>query len=52
MGLCEALLTIGDWIHAKAIMDQLPPFSLVSQPVIASAVCRLIHHLIEPIYTK
>lgn len=52
LGLCKALLKVGDWQHAKAIMDRLPEFFVTSHPATAQAMCALIHSLIEPIYRE
>lgn len=51
-GLIEALIRIGDWSHAKKIMDRLPAFSAVSYPPVAQAVCKLLHHSIDQLYQK
>ncbi|KAG9478503.1 THO complex subunit 2 isoform X2 [Eleutherodactylus coqui] len=52
LGLLEALLKIGDWLHAQSIMDQMPPFYATSHKPIALALCHLIHITIEPLYRR
>ncbi|XP_045151814.1 THO complex subunit 2 isoform X2 [Echinops telfairi] len=52
LGLLEALLKIGDWQHAQNIMDQMPPYYAASHKLIALAICRLIHIIIEPLYRR
>uniref|UniRef100_UPI00358DF603 THO complex subunit 2 isoform X2 n=1 Tax=Myxine glutinosa TaxID=7769 RepID=UPI00358DF603 len=52
LGLLEALLHVGDWNHARAIMDRLPPFYTTSQKAIAAALCNLIHITIEPLHRR
>ncbi|KAH9492652.1 THO complex subunit 2 [Bulinus truncatus] len=52
LGLCEALLEIGAWDKAKAIIDRLPENFAVVSPSISSALCSLIHRVIEPLYEK
>ncbi|XP_029643856.1 THO complex subunit 2 [Octopus sinensis] len=52
LGLCKALLSVGDWLHAKAIMDRLPDYFATSHKPTAQALCALIHSLIEPIYRE
>lgn len=51
-GLCNALLKVGAWRHAKSIMDALPPFSAVSHRPLAQALCSLISDVIEPLYNE
>ena len=50
--MVEALLHIGDWVHARALIDRLPPFFAVSHQPVAEAICRVLHHIIEPIYKR
>ncbi|XP_073083906.1 THO complex subunit 2 isoform X9 [Manis javanica] len=52
LGLLEALLKIGDWLHAQNIMDQMPPYYAASHKLIALAICKLIHITIEPLYRR
>lgn len=49
-GLCEALLTIGDWNNAQQLMEKLPEKCATSYDPIARALCNLIHIIIEPVY--
>ncbi|KAF2879485.1 hypothetical protein ILUMI_26680 [Ignelater luminosus] len=50
LGVCEALLDIGDWNNAQLIIKRLPEhFALDHQPV-ALALCRLLHYIVEPVY--
>ncbi|KAK5643842.1 hypothetical protein RI129_007687 [Pyrocoelia pectoralis] len=50
LGLCEALLEIGDWDNAQLIINRLPEhFAMDYQPV-ALALCKLLHYIIEPVY--
>ncbi|KAF5285042.1 hypothetical protein FQR65_LT02355 [Abscondita terminalis] len=50
LGLCEALLDVGDWNNAQLIIKRLPEhFALDYQPV-ALALCRLLQYIIEPVY--
>ena len=51
-GLCEALLKVGDWRHAKAIMDAMVPFSAMSYQPVAQALCSLVSYVIEPLYSE
>ncbi|XP_057353478.1 THO complex subunit 2-like [Manis pentadactyla] len=52
LGLLEALLKIGDWLHAQNIMDQMPPYYAASHKLVALAICKLIHIAIEPLYRR
>ncbi|KAH9373714.1 hypothetical protein HPB48_018641 [Haemaphysalis longicornis] len=52
LGLCEALLEVGDWPSAQQLMDKLPDHYAVSQPHIARQLCLLVHTLLEPLYAK
>lgn len=52
LGLCEALLEIGAWHSAKAILDGLPEGFAISHKPIVQALCRLIHAAIEPMYNR
>ena len=49
-GLCEALLTIGDWNTAQQLIRKLPDQSVMVHEPIARALCRLLHMIIEPVY--
>ncbi|XP_070391314.1 THO complex subunit 2 isoform X1 [Dermacentor albipictus] len=52
LGLCEALLEVGDWLNAQKLMQRLPEHYAVSQPHIARRLCLLVHTLVEPLYSK
>jgi THO complex subunit 2 len=49
-GLCEALLTVGDWENTQKLIDKLPEKCATSYEPIAKALCSLIHIIIEPVY--
>lgn len=49
-GLCEALLTIGDWENAQKLMEKLPEKCATSYEPIATALCSLLNIIIEPVY--
>lgn len=49
-GLCEALLTIGDWENAQKLIEKLPEKCATSYDPIARALSNLIHIVIEPVY--
>jgi THO complex subunit 2 len=49
-GLCEALLTIGDWENAQKIIKKMPEKCATSFEPIAKALADLIHIIIEPVY--
>jgi hypothetical protein len=51
-GLCEALLKVGDWNHAKQLTKRLPEHCVLEQPPVARALCRLLHSVMEPVYRK
>ena len=48
--LLEALLTIGAWDQASALLRRHAEFSLTSHPAIGAAVCRLAHYVVDPVY--
>ncbi|XP_012937232.1 THO complex subunit 2 [Aplysia californica] len=52
LGLCEALLEIGAWDNAKAILDRLPEHFAVVHKSISQALCALVHRVIEPLYDR
>lgn len=52
LGLCEALLEIGAWSCAQAILDRLPENFAITSPPISKALCSLIHHVIDPLYER
>lgn len=51
-GLCEALLKVGDWNHAKQLTKRLPEHCVLEQPPVARALCQLLHSVMEPVYRK
>ncbi|KAK6976995.1 THO complex subunit 2 [Biomphalaria glabrata] len=52
IGLCEALLEIGAWENARAIIDRLPENFVLVHPSISYALCSLVNRVIEPLYEK
>ncbi|XP_063912789.1 THO complex subunit 2 isoform X2 [Zophobas morio] len=50
LGLCEALLLVGDWENAKNLINRLPDHYALSFQPIALALCKLLHYIIEPVY--
>ena len=52
LGLCHALLELGDWAGASDLMKLLPPFLPVWCPVIVKTLCELITLSIEPLYRR
>ncbi|KAI8731683.1 THO complex subunit 2, partial [Biomphalaria glabrata] len=52
LGLCEALLEIGAWENARAIIDRLPENFVLVHPSISYALCSLVNRVIEPLYEK
>ncbi|XP_038056507.1 THO complex subunit 2-like [Patiria miniata] len=52
LGLIEAMLRIGDWSHAKQLMDRLPQYCAVANLPVASALCDLVGALIDPLYKQ
>lgn len=49
-GLCEALISIGDWETAQKLIKKLPEQSIVVNERMAKALSNLIHIIIEPVY--
>ncbi|CAB3360322.1 Hypothetical predicted protein [Cloeon dipterum] len=49
-GLCEALCRVGAWTHVQKMFERIPETCLMSQACVASALCELLHLLIEPVY--
>lgn len=45
LGLCEALLLVGDWTTAQVLMKKLPDQSVIVHEPIAKALCQLIHQV-------
>ncbi|XP_043197007.1 THO complex subunit 2-like [Amphibalanus amphitrite] len=52
LGLCEAVLSIGDWPTAQAILARFPDFCLMVHPELAAAACRLLSVRLDPIYRR
>ena len=52
LGVCHALLEMGDWQVASRLMALLPPFLPTWAPYITASLCQMIHLLIEPLYRK
>lgn len=50
LGLCLALLKVGDWKNAHELIERLPSFYAVSNPIIAKQLCSLIHYTMDVIY--
>lgn len=50
LGLCEALLTIGDWTNARLLIEKLPEKCATSYEPIAKTICKLMHQIVEPLY--
>jgi len=52
LSLIAALLSQGAWSQAKEMMDRLPQYHATSYLPVAQLMCRLIHHVIEPLYRR
>ncbi|GFQ66742.1 THO complex subunit 2 [Trichonephila clavata] len=52
LGLCAALIDVGDWEHARQLMSCFPDYYATSHLFIARKLCSLIHVLIDDIYKK
>lgn len=52
LGLCAALLDVGDWKHARQLMNCFPDYYATSHRSIAEKLCRLIHVLVDDLYKK
>lgn len=52
LGLCAALLDVGDWKHARQLMNCFPDYYATSHNNIALKLCTLIHVLIDDFYKK
>lgn len=50
--LIEALLLTGDWKNAATLMKKLPEHYAMEYEPIATALCSLLHMIIEPIYRE
>lgn len=52
LGLCEALLSVGDWENAQTLMRRLPEHYAVEQQPIALELCKLLHCIVETVYRE
>lgn len=52
VSLLSALLELGDWAHAKDLIDRMPEFYAVRYVEVAKSLSKLIHYLIHPLYKK
>ncbi|XP_076804278.1 THO complex subunit 2-like isoform X1 [Clavelina lepadiformis] len=52
LGLCEALLRIGDWEDAEQMMEKFTFDHMISHKPIATALCGLVSYVIDPLYRK
>ena len=52
LGLCHALMELGDWAGAYDFIKLLPPFLPVWSPAITKVLCELINLSIEPLYRR
>lgn len=52
LGLCHALLELGDWAGAYDLIKLLPPFLPVWSTPIVKVLCELISCSIEPLYRR
>ena len=52
LGVCHALLEMGDWQVASRLMALLPPFLPMWAPYITTSLCQMLHLSIEPLYRK
>lgn len=50
-GLCEALINVGDWKNVQALLRKLPDHTIDQEPI-ATALCKLLHQIIEPVYRE
>jgi THO complex subunit 2 len=50
LGLCLALIKVGDWKTAKDLINRLPDYYAVSNPKITKQLCSLIHYAIDHFY--
>ena len=48
--LCEALLSVGAWEQASAILKRHPEFYVTSYRPISNAICKLVDFVIAPVY--
>lgn len=52
LGLCQALVAIGDWENSLALIKRLPEHFAVEQQQIALEICKLLHGVVEPLYRE
>lgn len=52
LGLCRALLHIGDWNNALLLIKRLPEHYAMEHEPIALALCSLLHYQVEPVYRE
>ena len=52
LGIVEALLHLGDWEHARWILDRFPSYLLTSHEPVAKALTQLVHAMLEPLYLQ
>lgn len=52
LGLCHALLELGDWGGATNLMKLLPPLLPVWSLPVTKSICSLVHLSIEPVYRR
>ncbi|KAJ8978313.1 hypothetical protein NQ317_008185 [Molorchus minor] len=52
LGLCEALLLVGDWETAHILIQRLPEHYALGYEPVALALSGLLHHIIEPVYKE
>lgn len=52
LGLCEALLFVGDWENAISLIKRLPEHYAMEHEPIALALCNLLNYILEPIYRE
>lgn len=52
LGLCAALLDVGDWKHARQLINCFPDYYATSHHHIAKKLCTLIHVIIDDLYKK
>ncbi|KAM7540386.1 hypothetical protein Aperf_G00000037924 [Anoplocephala perfoliata] len=50
LGLCCALVNLGDWKAAQKILDRFPGHWIGSHLPLNRAICDLVHFLIDPLY--
>ena len=50
LGLCLALIKVGDWKTTKMLVSRLPDYYAVSHPKITKQLCSLIHYTIDHFY--